>query len=296
MPTKFAFGSFGRSCMLSLLMVTLLGAPIVSLEESESKRQSSFSGSTSADPLGNEAENWQCSATMMTSTMSLEIAPDFNLTLLEDASQFLEGKEGDGTGTVIWGASICLAKYLHAHVTLNDSWKVIELGCGVGLPTLVVAKMCQKSCKERLFATDSEEATLQQLKAVVELNNLQGKLTATKFDWNSHEESRIDDCVTVGVDVLLASDVIYSRSMVAPLVQGIRRILSPGRKNMKSIAYLAFKKSRPGVKYFVEEALPKAGFELIETVSCQEYLHLDDDSPSRWEGDDHSVYVFTSQT
>ena len=271
---------------LARLVITSLPA-LCSSKESLYDAQGEAPGTTPADPCGHHTEQQQCQSATMTSTKTLDIAPDLSLTLLQDASQFLEGTEGDGTGTVIWGASICLVKYAHNDVILNDSVKVLELGSGVGLPTLVMAKKCQSSCQSKIIATDSEEATLQQLKAVAKLNNLQEKLTAAKLDWNTKDD---ESWLTKGVDILLASDVIYSHSMVDPLVHTIRRIIP--QSHNKGTAYLTFKNSRPGVKYFVEEAMPKAGFDLIESISCQHYLHPDDDNANRWEGDDHSIYLF----
>ena len=277
-----------------LLATTTLQALRFS-EESSYAVEGEAPGTTPANPWGEHTERQQCNSDTMTSTKTLDIAPDLSLTLLQDASQFLEGTEGDGTGTVVWSASICLAKYVHYELILKDSAKVLELGSGVGLPTLVAAKKCQTSCQNRIFATDSEEATLQQLIAVAKLNNLQEKLTALKFDWNSkYDESDEKSWLTMGVDILLASDVIYSRSMVEPLVRTIQRIIS--QSSNTGTAYLAFKNSRPGVQYFVEEAMPKAGFDLIETISCQPYLRSGDDSANRWEGDTHSIYIFQSRT
>lgn len=210
------------------------------------------------------------------------INDEMTLTLLQAPTAF-SGVQHDETGTVVWGASVCLARHLANHAaTIVEGHSVLELGCGCGLPSLVAAR----TGASRVVATDMEDATLAQLDAVVKLNR-DGKmvdLELAKLNWKNHDPN-VDRS-----SVILASDVIYHEEMVAPLVDTIDRYLDQGGK-----AYLALRNTRQGVQTFWKDAMPHAGFRLIETISCKDYLKEEKATGGvdahRFRGD-HSIYVF----
>lgn len=212
------------------------------------------------------------------------INEDLTLKLLQAPTAF-RGVEHDETGTVVWGASVCLARFLAASPTLVQHHSTtLELGCGCGLPSLVVAA---QSGAARVVATDMEDGTLQQLEQVARLNSIgPHQLELFKLNWKDHDET------LEKADLILASDVIYHNSMVPPLVKTIERYLAKGGK-----AYLALRNTRQGVSTLWQEAMPAAGFHHMESISCQEYLDdagLDKNNEAtghRFRGD-HTIYVF----
>ena len=103
-------------------------------------------------------------------------------------------------------------------------------------------------------------------------------LELVKLDWNHHPNNNEE---LEQADIILASDVIYHEVMVEPFVKTIDRYLSP-----KGKAYLALRNTRQGVSTLWQEALPKAGFQLAESISCQGYLK-ESDNTSHNEAIDH---------
>jgi predicted nicotinamide N-methyase len=261
----------------------------------------------------------QCSLGLQEVTVPID--RDLSLRILQAPTAF-EGVEHDRTGTVVWGASVCLARFLadkYATIMTGDNKVVMELGCGCGLPSLVMA--AKQRSGQRVVATDLEPATLEQLDAVAQLNNLQDRLELFQLDWNDSFATTINDKNSLMAEnggdllqanVILASDVIYHREMVDPLVQTIGKYLATNESHHigGETAYLALRNSRQGVTSFWQEAMPKAGFSLVSSISCDHYLGVGtgkgdaeavplwfqyDANSHRWRGD-HTVYVFQRRT
>jgi len=221
------------------------------------------------------------------------ISQDLTLQLIQAPTAF-RGVENDETGGVVWGASICLARFLSPE--LVQAKFVLELGAGTGLPSLVAAKYDAS----RVIATDMEDKTLQQLDELTRRNNCQDKIELCKLNWNdSWKDDPLHSLHSVTADVILASDVIYHDQMVEPLVKTIDKYLSNNGR-----IYIALRNTRHGVERFWREAMPNSGFHLFQSISCQEYQtnEANDASNSppgfqneahshRWRGD-HTIYVF----
>lgn len=225
------------------------------------------------------------------------INQDLTLQLIQAPTAF-RGVEHDETGGVVWGASICLARFLSSALVLDKT--VLELGCGMGVPSLVSVKYGARN----VIATDMEDKTLQQLDEVATRNNCQDQLDLAKLHWsdsNIENDNEHQPLHNVAADVVLASDVIYHDQMVEPLVQTIDRYLSNDGK-----AYIALRNTRQGVRRFWQEAMLTAGFVLEQSISCEEYQgggeenngasklppgFQNDAHSHRWRGD-HTIYIF----
>lgn len=216
------------------------------------------------------------------------INSDLTLNLLQAPTAF-RGVQHDETGTVVWGASVCLARYLSPNLAQHRT--VLELGCGCGLPSLVAANYGAS----RVIASDMEDGTLQQLDQVARLNAIHSEtLELIKLNWKD-DHSDVEK-----VDLILASDVIYHEQMVVPLVKTIDAFLST-----KGKAYLSLRTTRQGVSSFWQDAMPAAGFQLVESISCRDFLSendpsktplgLDNEATSHRFRGDHVIYVFQRQ-
>lgn len=241
-----------------------------------------------------DQENGVCSIGIQ--EFPIIISENLTLQLMQAPSAF-RGVKHDETGGVVWGASICLARFLAADLVLTGQ-TVLELGCGMGVPSLVAAK----NGASRVIATDMEDKTLQQLDEVAKRNNCQDQLELSKLNWHdSYDEAgdnRHHPLYKLLVDIILASDVIYHDQMVDSLVQTIDKYLSKA-----GTLYIALRNTRQGVRRFWQEALPDAGFKLVQSISCTEYQGEESASSElppgfqnkahshRWRGD-HSIYVF----
>ena len=123
---------------------------------------------------------------------------------------------------VIWRSGVALAQELDEAEL--SGLRVVELGCGLGVPSLVAARRGAS-----VLSTDESAEALELLERNARENGL--ALQTACVDWNAP-----DQLVDRGpFDLVLAADVLYERSSVAPLLSLMRRlgaeawIADPGR-------------------------------------------------------------------
>jgi predicted nicotinamide N-methyase len=100
----------------------------------------------------------------------------------------------------LWPAATALAEALPDRL---DGVRVVELGCGLGLPSLVAAARGAE-----VTATDWADAAIALLRRNAERNGL--RLRAEVRDWRAPWAKRFD--------LALAADVLYEHRNVEPLV------------------------------------------------------------------------------
>jgi len=115
---------------------------------------------------------------------------------------------------VIWGSSRAMCEVL---LTLDLADKtVLELGCGLALPSMVAAR-CGAA---RVLATDQHPDTGALLERNLARNDLAGTVSYTRLDWRTPKP--------LGrFDLVLASDVLYARELPALLARTFAHYLSP---------------------------------------------------------------------
>ena len=132
--------------------------------------------------------------------------------------------------TILWDS----AKALGTHMAgMGDFWRgkrVLEFGCGFGLPSMVAA-----SLGATVTATDYHPDNEAFFRGNLRLNNLE-QVRYLNLDWRNPSLDGV-------FDVLLGSDVIYDDTMVAPLLTCVERycasdgvffLADPGRKTLES--------------------------------------------------------------
>src|SRR4051794_8766420 len=113
--------------------------------------------------------------------------------------------------SVLWRSGVALAREL-AGAPLGGR-RVVELGCGLGLPSLVAAR-----AGADVLATDADEEALELLERNARENGL--SVETARIEWEAPEE-----LVARGpFDVVLAADVLYERASVAPLLSLLARL------------------------------------------------------------------------
>lgn len=133
--------------------------------------------------------------------------------------------------SVLWRSGVALARELDGAPL--GGLRVIELGCGLGLPSLTAAR-----AGATVLATDESPEALTLVARNAHANGLRVQ-TAT-VDWTEPEQ--IAD--RAPFDVVLASDLLYENAAVAPLLSLLPR-LAP-------VAWLA-DPGRPAVDMFLEQ-------------------------------------------
>ena len=203
--------------------------------------------------------------------LELFIHPLLTLTMLQAPSAF-DGVTKDITGGVLWGAGVCLSRWL-TEEQVKDKF-VLELGCGGGAPSMVASKYNAK----HVVSSDFEMTTLQHMDLHIQLNNCQQNMEVRKLDWDYLDEN--DD---YQADVIMASDIIYGVSKVHALVQTIDKYLSPD-----GAVFIATRDGRPGMDEFKE--MMKTLFVEINTVPCDPTT-LDAQELGSWIGA-HTIHIY----
>jgi predicted nicotinamide N-methyase len=113
--------------------------------------------------------------------------------------------------SVLWRSGVALGREL-AGSRLAGS-RVVELGCGLGVPSLVAAR-----AGAVVLATDECAEALELVERNARENGL-GVATA-RVDWGA-----ADDLVALGpFDLVLCADVLYERPSVTPLLSLLPRL------------------------------------------------------------------------
>jgi predicted nicotinamide N-methyase len=106
--------------------------------------------------------------------------------------------------TEIWPSSIGLCMHLNTISEEINGSRVLELGCGLGLPSIYAGFLNPKSVK----ATDYLEDALTFCKRNWLLNHSSNIFETARFDWRS------PNLIMKSYDVLLAADIVYEDRMV----------------------------------------------------------------------------------
>src|SRR4051812_29675010 len=112
--------------------------------------------------------------------------------------------------SVLWRSGVALGRALAASGRRLDGLRVLELGCGLGVPSLVATRMGAD-----VLATDSEAEALEMVSRNARENGT--RVETARVEWHAADE--------LGrFDLVLAADVLYERSSVALLVALLPRL------------------------------------------------------------------------
>lgn len=108
----------------------------------------------------------------------------------------------------IWEASLILADYV---ATVEPPKKILELGAGLGVPSLVAASVGHK-----VLATDYEQLPLEFIKLSAKENHL--SLETKILDWRNPDLSE-------KFDLIIGSEVVFRKSLFEPLLELFKNYL-----------------------------------------------------------------------
>ena len=180
-----------------------------------------------------------------TRTLSIEQRPRVSAA---HAAESKASADGLCTGATVWDAGIVLASYVHARAGGADflpiDWaggarlRCLDLGSGTGIVGLAVAASC---VFERVVLTDLP-SVVPLLEANAAANSLSGVLACTvqclPLRWE--DESHLDAVAARGpYNLIVAGDVLYRPPVVAPLLNALRRLATPGVTDVLVAASLA---------------------------------------------------------
>jgi predicted nicotinamide N-methyase len=114
----------------------------------------------------------------------------------------------------LWPAARALVTWMAERRQLWPGQRVLELGCGLGLPSMTAAKL-----GANVFACDFHPDN----GAFLVLNAARNEAPVHVFtmDWGR-------PALRSRFDVILGSDLVYEKPMVEPLFRGVQTLLAPG--------------------------------------------------------------------
>ena len=135
---------------------------------------------------------------------------------------------------VIWPSARALATFMSERKTLFNKKRGIEVGCGLGLPAILAARM-----GAQMQATDFHPDVKAWVLKNAELN--QARIDYVEWNWT---DPNPNSAITFGTyDFVLASDVLYEQRHPEELAKALARLVSrkgsiylsdPGRAYLKS--------------------------------------------------------------
>ncbi|PRP87678.1 hypothetical protein PROFUN_02378 [Planoprotostelium fungivorum] len=134
-------------------------------------------------------------------------------------------------GKLVWPASEILCQYIchlsHTHPNLFRGKKILEVGSGQGLVGMTASLFSSSPP----ILTDYDEDAIELLEANLSRNfkdDDAGRPITTKLTWG--DEKSMDDLSKKHgdhFDFIVGSDIVYYRTAVVPLLQTVRRFLTP---------------------------------------------------------------------
>jgi predicted nicotinamide N-methyase len=114
----------------------------------------------------------------------------------------------------LWPGSVTLARRLASRPTLGGRWRVLELGCGLGLPALIAA--CRGA---RVIATDRLRAPLLMLGMSAAATGV--RVERVQMEWGV-------PALAARVDLCLGADIAYALEEEPALAATMTELVSPG--------------------------------------------------------------------
>ena len=171
-----------------------------------------------SDPLSPQGRH---TVTIGDVSLTLETPPDLDALLDRAAAADPQAVDAIPYYAILWPAAHGLARALWEHrAELRGGTRVIELGCGLGMPSILAARL-----GARVLATDFHPDTGTWLLHNAGLNQVD--LIYMQLDWNNlTDPAHLPRYQTA--PLIIGSDLLYERRHIPALVCAIDALCAPG--------------------------------------------------------------------
>ena len=210
-----------------------------------------------------------------------------------------------GTGCHEWAAGFALAELVASHAERFANKRVVEIGPGVGVAAIALAKITRPRGASALTLLDRDNETLANLAANLELNGIPSRIlkhddddddddereagdeddpndeddfaipkprvSLSRLDWHDFDPSNL---ASIRADVVVAADVLYDPSDVPALLDVAAALLGPreeaaAKLDEKEKKTRAEKKKNEPLALFVSAVRQPATLLLFEEVAAE---------------------------
>ena len=210
-----------------------------------------------------------------------------------------------GTGCHEWAAGFALAELVASHAERFANKRVVEIGPGVGVAAIALAKITRPRGASALTLLDRDNETLANLAANLELNGIPSRIwkhddddddddereagdeddpndeddfaipeprvSLSRLDWHDFDPSNL---ASLRADVVIAADVLYDPTDVRALLDVAAALLGPreeaaAKLDEKKKKTRAEKKKNEPLALFVSAVRQPATLALFEEVAAE---------------------------
>lgn len=132
------------------------------------------------------------------------------------------------SGQYLWPAAKYLGEYLFENWSSEKRKVIVELGSGAGLSGIVASRLGGSTTS--VFLTDYDPGCIDILEENIVINSCESNTKVFAVEWGKNLPDEISIALeAAGQDnLLIASDVIYSASIVKPLFESVLQVLRYG--------------------------------------------------------------------
>ncbi|KAJ1481300.1 putative methyltransferase-domain-containing protein [Baffinella frigidus] len=132
------------------------------------------------------------------------------------------------TGSAVWEGDVVLTKYMQDEPEVWKGKRVIELGAGTGLASIVAALLGATE----ITLTDGDSKVLELAKKNLEANLSPAELAASGLEvaqlrWEAAADPAWKFLRGEGVDLIVAADCTYYKDYIPPLMRVMQRLSGP---------------------------------------------------------------------
>jgi len=181
----------------------------------------------------------------------------------------------------MWDGAYVLSQYIVTHEEQFIGKTVVELGAGVGLPSLICGHLAKQT-----VITDCNPMALKIAQNNVQLNyptEIEDKVLVHELDWSKTPSLvSFKETFPNSFEVVLGADVLYLTSSVVPLLKTAKELLSRSKvskfimahEKRRSLVIGGEPETEDTVLEYAMKMAPQLGFK-VETVDLSTFLHMD---------------------
>lgn len=144
------------------------------------------------------------------------------------------GKTLDSTGLTIWRAAENLCAWMVENKDYFEKKKVCELGAGLGLVSILLAKL--SIAKVPIICTDGDEISINLLEDNLERNDCEFKVDAKKLFWGKGHDEFLQKYPNI--DLIVAADVVYEDYHLEALLSTVLAVFKSREEDKAPVKFI----------------------------------------------------------